>query len=177
MEQLRGNEKVMAALSAVTAAVVGVILNLAIWFGWHVLFPRSAHPDWFALVISVVAFVGLWRWKWSVIPVVLGAGAAGLVHGMFFQSAAGLLARISLLASWEQEQTGKRRNSFLISVALFALFNRTRKIAPRGQLHLKCKSRVHGAAFWNYETSSPISFLPSSRLSSAGCTFRKPCRL
>ena len=41
IEQLRGNRKLTAALSAVTAAVVGVVLNLAVWFGLHVLFPVS----------------------------------------------------------------------------------------------------------------------------------------
>jgi len=78
IEQLRGNEKLTSALSAVTAAVVGVILNLAVWFGLHVLFPAGA-VDWFAVAIAVIAFVGLVRWKWDVIPVVLGAGAAGLL--------------------------------------------------------------------------------------------------
>ena len=82
MEQLRGNEKLMAALSAVTAAVVGVILNLALWFGWHVLFPRTGAVNWFALAVAAVAFAGMWRWKWNVIPVVLGAGAAGLLSWM-----------------------------------------------------------------------------------------------
>ena len=42
IEQLRGNRKLTAALSAVTAAVVGVILNLAVWFGLHALFRRGA---------------------------------------------------------------------------------------------------------------------------------------
>ena len=41
IEQLRGNVKVSTALSAVTAAVVGVVLNLAVWFGLHVLFPEA----------------------------------------------------------------------------------------------------------------------------------------
>jgi chromate transporter len=79
IEQLRGNVKLTAALSAVTAAVVGVILNLAVWFGKHVLLPEPQHVDWFALVVMLVAFVGLWRWKWNVIPVVIGAGLLGVV--------------------------------------------------------------------------------------------------
>ena len=80
IETLRGNLKLTAALSAVTAAVVGVILNLAVTFGTHVLLPPQAGPDWFAAVLALVAFVGLWRWKWNVIAVVLGAGAAGLLY-------------------------------------------------------------------------------------------------
>jgi chromate transporter len=79
IEQLRGNVKLNAALSAVTAAVVGVILNLAVWFGQHVLFPQPRTIDWFAIVVALIAFVGLWRFKWNVIPVVLGAGVLGLI--------------------------------------------------------------------------------------------------
>jgi chromate transporter len=80
IEQLRGNEKVTAALSAVTAAVVGVILNLAIWFGHHVLFPERPPVNWFGLAIAIVALIGMQKWKWDVIPVVLLAGIAGLVR-------------------------------------------------------------------------------------------------
>jgi chromate transporter len=79
IEQLRGNVKLTAALSAVTAAVVGVILNLAVWFGKHVLLPEPRRVDWFALVVMLVAFIGLWRWKWNVIPVVIGAGLLGIL--------------------------------------------------------------------------------------------------
>ena len=79
IEKMRGNLKLAAALSAVTAAVVGVILNLAVAFGGHVLFPHPLRADWFACVVALVVFVGLWRWKWNVVLVVLGAGAAGLV--------------------------------------------------------------------------------------------------
>ena len=79
IEQLRGNERLSSTLSAVTAAVVGVILNLAVWFAVHVITPTAGTIDWFAVVVSVVAFVGLTRWKWNVIPVVLGSGALGLL--------------------------------------------------------------------------------------------------
>jgi chromate transporter len=58
IEQLRGNLKLTATLSAVTAAVVGVVLNLAVWFGIHVLFPDGKMLDWFALLLSAVAFIG-----------------------------------------------------------------------------------------------------------------------
>jgi chromate transporter len=79
IEQLRGNIKLTNALSAVTAAVVGVILNLAVWFAQHVLFPAPRQFDWFALTVALVAFLGLWRWKWNVPGVVLGAGLLGLL--------------------------------------------------------------------------------------------------
>lgn len=78
IEKLRGNQSLSTALSTVTAAVVGVILNLALWFGLHVLFP-AANVDWFAVTVCVIAFLGILRWKWNVIPVVLGSGLAGLL--------------------------------------------------------------------------------------------------
>ena len=78
LEQLRGNVKLTTALSAVTAAVVGVILNLAVWFGRQVFFP-GAGADWFAVVLAAVAFLGLWKWKWNVFWVVLGGGLLGVL--------------------------------------------------------------------------------------------------
>jgi chromate transporter len=80
IEQLRGNKSITSTLSTVTAAVVGVVLNLAVWFGLHVLRPREGAPDWFALAIALVAFFGMLRWKWNVIPVVIGSGILGLLY-------------------------------------------------------------------------------------------------
>ena len=94
IEKLRGNEKLTTALSAVTAAVVGVILNLAVWFGLHVLFPDRT-VDWFAVAIATVAFIGIVHWKWDVIPVVLGAGVAGLLYQTFI---AQMMRAVALLA-------------------------------------------------------------------------------
>ncbi len=79
IEQLRGNKSITSTLSTVTAAVVGVILNLAVWFGLHVIFLESKAIDWFALAVGLVAFFGMLRFKWNVIPVVLGSGVAGLL--------------------------------------------------------------------------------------------------
>jgi chromate transporter len=81
IEQLRGNVRLGAALTAVTAAVVGVVLNLAVWFGLHVFFPqgmRSGRIDGFAVALGAVAFVAMWRWKVGVVTVVLASGALGL---------------------------------------------------------------------------------------------------
>jgi len=80
IEQLRGNVKLTTALSAVTAAVVGVILNLAVWFGRHVLFPEGGGVEWFSLVMAAVAFFGIVKWKWNIIFVVVGGGALGLIY-------------------------------------------------------------------------------------------------
>ena len=85
IEQLRGNTKLTAALSAITAAVVGVVLNLAVWFGLHVLMPKGQPVNWFGVVVCVVAFVGITKWKWGIIPVVLGAGGLGLVWKLAIQ--------------------------------------------------------------------------------------------
>jgi chromate transporter len=82
IEILRGNDGLTTTLSAVTAAVVGVVLNLAVWFGLQVVFPFANVIDWFAVVVGIVAFVGLTRWKWDIIPVVLGAGLVGLLFKM-----------------------------------------------------------------------------------------------
>jgi chromate transporter len=82
IEKLRGNEALTTTLSAVTAAVVGVVLNLAVWFGLHVIFPNPGTVDWFAILVGFVAFLGLVRWKWDIVPVVLSAGIAGLIFRM-----------------------------------------------------------------------------------------------
>ncbi len=80
IEKLRGAKQLTAALSTVTAAVVGVILNLAVWFGVHVIFPSGRNVDWFALVVCAIAFVGMLRWKWHIVPVILGSGLLGLIY-------------------------------------------------------------------------------------------------
>ena len=76
IEKLRGNMKLTAALSAVTAAVVGVVLNLAVWFALNALFP-SGRINWFALVVFLIAFVGMLRWRWQIVPVIFGSALAG----------------------------------------------------------------------------------------------------
>jgi len=81
IEQLRGKKQLTMTLSAVTAAVVGVILNLAIWFALNVMFPKAG-VDWFAIVLGLAALIAMLRWKLGVIPVVLGGGAIGLVYSL-----------------------------------------------------------------------------------------------
>ena len=95
IERLRGNAGLNSALSAITAAVVGVILNLAAGFAIVALFsermrvelswldfpvPRVSSIDVFATALALAAFVGLWRYRWNVLPVVLGSAFAGLVY-------------------------------------------------------------------------------------------------
>lgn len=94
IEALRGNKALSAALTAITAAVVGVIANLALWFGLHVLFrmvqpvvigplapdlPVLATLDWRAALLAVAAMIALLRFKLGMIPVLAACAAAGVV--------------------------------------------------------------------------------------------------
>lgn len=75
VESSRGNLRLNAALSAVTPAVVGVVLNLAVWFGWHVIVPEPGVVDYFPVLTGILFFFALQRLKWDVLWIV-GAGAA-----------------------------------------------------------------------------------------------------
>ena len=83
IERMRDNEKLTAALSTITAAVVGVILNLAIWFALSAWFPKPGSADWFAVAVSLLGFVVIVKWKWNIIPVIASAAALGLAYKMF----------------------------------------------------------------------------------------------
>jgi chromate transporter len=80
VERSRGNPRFAGVLAAITAAVVGVILNLAVWFGLHVLFPAGGGLDWFALAVGIAAFAAMQWLAWDLILVVAGAGALGLAY-------------------------------------------------------------------------------------------------
>jgi chromate transporter len=93
IERLRGNKGLAGALSAITAAVVGVILNLSIWFALHTLF-RETYPvhafllsfdmpvlssiDIPALVLSIAAATAIFRFKFGMLTVLAGSCAAGV---------------------------------------------------------------------------------------------------
>lgn len=85
VESTHGNLNFTAPLTGITASVVGVILNLALFFAWHVLWPTAsaAAPfsgtfEWTALAIGVAAFIALFRYKADVMRVLAGCGLAGL---------------------------------------------------------------------------------------------------
>ncbi len=98
VERLRRNRYLSAMLATVTAAVVGVIANLALWFALHVLFREVtqvtagsatfAWPDWrtadlAAIVLSIAAAIALLRWRINLVRVLLASGALGyLAHSM-----------------------------------------------------------------------------------------------
>ena len=79
IETTHGNLKFTAPLTGITAAVVGVILNLAVFFAYHVLWPQGFGGvfEWLSAVIGMAAFILLWRYKIGVIPVIIACGAAG----------------------------------------------------------------------------------------------------
>jgi chromate transporter len=94
IERLRNNKALDGALSAITAAVVGVILNLAIWFALHAVFrevvpvrtaglnfdaPVLASVDPWALALSVAAILAILRFKTGMIATLAGSTAAGLI--------------------------------------------------------------------------------------------------
>ena len=96
VEKLRANKALSGALAAITAAVVGVILNLAIWFGLHVLFGEVgivhlgpvalAWPAWtsidpLSLGLTIIAAVALFRFKLGMLPVLALCAGLGLAIG------------------------------------------------------------------------------------------------
>lgn len=85
IESLRRNIKLASALTAITAAVVGVVLNLAVTFTRHTLIPDTGGFEWYALVASIVAFIGMTRLKWGMVPVIVGSAAGGFVWNILIQ--------------------------------------------------------------------------------------------
>jgi chromate transporter len=81
VESTHNELRLTAPLTAITAAVVGVILNLACFFGYHVLWPNgfSGQLDWPSALIAVAAAIALFRFKRGVIEVLMGCGLIGLV--------------------------------------------------------------------------------------------------
>ena len=100
IEALRGNRTLHSALSAVTAAVVGVVLNLSVWFALHILFaeveprrfgpllvdvPRWETADWFALLLAAAALLAMLRFRVGMAWTLLGSAVVGglwtVAHG------------------------------------------------------------------------------------------------
>ncbi len=84
VEATRGDLKFTAPLTAITAAVVGVILNLAVFFAYHVLWPTGfgGRFEWASLVIGLLAFMAIFRFKAGVVPVIAGCAVLGLGHSL-----------------------------------------------------------------------------------------------
>jgi chromate transporter len=97
VEKLRSNKALSGALAAITAAVVGVILNLAVWFGLQVLFgelrpvqllgatvnvPVLASANIAAVVLAAACAVAVFRFRFGMIPVLLASSMAGIVYAL-----------------------------------------------------------------------------------------------
>jgi chromate transporter len=86
IETTHGNLKFTAPLAGITAAVVGVVLNLALFFAYHVLWPAGLDSgfDWPSAAIGCGALIALTRFKAGVIPVIAACAALGLAAKLFF---------------------------------------------------------------------------------------------
>ena len=82
VEATHGELKFTAPLTGITAAIVGVILNLAVFFAYHVLWPKGFNGDfeWLSLIIGLIAGVALFRYKIGVISVIGASAVAGLAY-------------------------------------------------------------------------------------------------
>jgi chromate transporter len=80
VESTHGNLKFTAPLTAITAAVVGVILNLALFFAWHLLWPHgfSGGFQWMPALMTLLAFFALFRYRLGIIPLIAAGGTFGL---------------------------------------------------------------------------------------------------
>ena len=80
IESTKDEMRLTAPLAAITAAVVGVILNLALFFTYHVLWPQgfAGRFDWPSAVIAALAMLALFRLKWNVMLVIAGCALLGL---------------------------------------------------------------------------------------------------
>ena len=90
VEATHGQMKFTAPLTAITAAVVGVIVNLAMFFAWKIWWPTATRDapfsgtfDWFSMLLTVAAAIALMRYKANVIAVILACGALGVARTFF----------------------------------------------------------------------------------------------
>ena len=84
VEATRDDMKFTAPLTGITAAVVGVILNLAVFFAYHVLWPQGFEGkfEWVSALIGALAFVALFRFKMGVVTVIGGCASLGLLYSL-----------------------------------------------------------------------------------------------
>jgi chromate transporter len=90
VEATRGELKFTAPLTGITAAVVGVILNLAVFFAWHTFWPKATETapfagpfEWLPVLIAVAAVVALWKYKADIMKVIGACALLGLAYSLF----------------------------------------------------------------------------------------------
>lgn len=84
VEATRGDVKFTAPLTGITAAVVGVIVNLAVFFAYHVLWPAGFDGgfEWASLIIGAGAFIALFKFKVGIVPVIGACALIGLGYSL-----------------------------------------------------------------------------------------------
>lgn len=84
VEATRHDVKFTAPLTGITAAVVGVIVNLAVFFAYHVLWPEGFEGrfEWFSLLIGIAAFIALFRYKVGIMTLITACALAGLGYSL-----------------------------------------------------------------------------------------------
>ena len=87
VEATRGELKYTAPLTGITAAVVGVIVNLAVFFAWHTFWPNataespfSGNFEWLPVIVAIASFVALWKYKVDIMKVIGVCALIGLVY-------------------------------------------------------------------------------------------------
>jgi chromate transporter len=89
VEATRGAIRFTAPLTGITAAVVGVILNLAVFFAWHTFWPKGTQAapfagtfEWFPVIVAIAAFVALWKVKADIMKVIGVCALLGLAYSL-----------------------------------------------------------------------------------------------
>jgi len=84
IEATRHDVKFTAPLTGITAAVVGVVINLAVFFAYHVLWPQGFDGafEWFSALIGAAAFVALFRFKIGIVTVIAASASTGLAYSL-----------------------------------------------------------------------------------------------
>jgi chromate transporter len=87
VEATRGELRFTAPLTGITAAIVGVVLNLAVFFAWHTFWPQGTATapftgpfDWFPVIVAVSVFVALWKYKADIMKVIGVCALLGLIY-------------------------------------------------------------------------------------------------
>lgn len=95
LDLISAKPRLSAALSAITACVVGVILNLALWFALHVLFTQIGSSPWHAAPVPQLASLNVTALALTVLAAILLLGLKrGMVETLFIMALAGLLASL-----------------------------------------------------------------------------------
>lgn len=87
VESTHGNLKFTAPLTGITSAVVGVIVSLALFFAYHIFWPKGFEGslDWVSALIGLIAFIALFFYKMGIIRVIVFAAVLGFISGILIR--------------------------------------------------------------------------------------------